>query len=161
MKSKASNRLGKKFASYISNDLHLKYIKSWNSTIWKTAVCSAQSIKSCPSLCFPVVCSPSGSSVHGDSPGKNTGLDCHALLQGIFPTQGSNPGFSHCRLILLPSEPPWKPKNTGVSSLSLFQGIFLTQRSNWGLLHCRQILYQLSCQGSPKHCNTRALKHES
>ena len=34
-------------------------------------------------------CSPPGSSVHGDSPGKNTGVDCHALLQGIFPTQGS------------------------------------------------------------------------
>ena len=31
-----------------------------------------------------------GSSVHGDSPGKNTGVGCHTLLQGIFPTQGSN-----------------------------------------------------------------------
>ena len=30
-----------------------------------------------------------------DSPGKNTGLDCHALLQGIFPTQESNPGLLH------------------------------------------------------------------
>ena len=28
-----------------------------------------------------------------DSPGKNTGVGCHALLQGIFPTQGSNPGI--------------------------------------------------------------------
>ena len=28
-----------------------------------------------------------GSSVHGDSPGKNTGVDCHALLQGIFLTR--------------------------------------------------------------------------
>ena len=36
----------------------------------------------------------------GDSPGKNTGVDCHALLQGIFPTQGSNPGLLHCRQIL-------------------------------------------------------------
>ena len=36
-------------------------------------------------------CSPPGSSVHGDSPGKNTGVGCHALLQGIFPIQGSNP----------------------------------------------------------------------
>ena len=36
--------------------------------------------------------SPAGSSVHGDSPGKNTGVGCHALLQGIFPTQGLNPG---------------------------------------------------------------------
>ena len=34
-------------------------------------------------------CSPPGSSVLGDSPGKNTGVGCHALLQGIFPTQGS------------------------------------------------------------------------
>ena len=30
-----------------------------------------------------------GSSVHGDSPGENTGVGRHALLQGIFPTQGS------------------------------------------------------------------------
>ena len=38
-----------------------------------------------------------------DSPGKNTGVSCHALLQGIFPTQGSNLGllqFLHCRQIL-------------------------------------------------------------
>ena len=32
-----------------------------------------------------------GSSAHGDSPAKNTGVGCHALLQGVFPTQGSNP----------------------------------------------------------------------
>ena len=36
-------------------------------------------------------CSLPGSSFHGDSPGKNTGVGCHALLQGIFPNQGSNP----------------------------------------------------------------------
>ena len=41
-----------------------------------------------------------GSSVHGDSPGKNTGVGCHALLQGIFPTQGLNPDLPHCRQIL-------------------------------------------------------------
>jgi len=45
-------------------------------------------------------CSQLGSSVHGDSPGKNTGVGCHALLQGIFPIQGSNPGLPHCRQIL-------------------------------------------------------------
>ena len=32
-----------------------------------------------------------------NSPGKNTGVGCHFLLQGIFPTQGSNPGLPHCR----------------------------------------------------------------
>ena len=45
-------------------------------------------------------CSLPGSSVHGDSPGKNTDMGCHALLQGIFPNQGSNPGLPHCRWIL-------------------------------------------------------------
>ena len=35
-----------------------------------------------------------------DSPGKNTGVDCHAFLQGIFPTLGSNPGLLHCRQVL-------------------------------------------------------------
>ena len=44
-------------------------------------------------LCDPMDCRLPGSSVHGDSPGKNTGVDCHALLQGIFPTQGSNSGI--------------------------------------------------------------------
>ena len=46
--------------------------------------------QSCPTLCDPTGCNPTGSSVHGDSLGKNTGVGCHFLLQGIFPTQGSN-----------------------------------------------------------------------
>ena len=32
--------------------------------------------------------------------GNGTGVDCHFLLQGIFPTQGSNPGLQHCRQML-------------------------------------------------------------
>ena len=35
-----------------------------------------------------------------DFPGKSTGMGCHFLLQGIFPTQGLNPGLPHCRKIL-------------------------------------------------------------
>ena len=35
-----------------------------------------------------------------NSPGKNTGVGCHSLFQGIFPTQGSNLGLLHCRQIL-------------------------------------------------------------
>ena len=42
-----------------------------------------------------------GSSVHGDSPCKNTEVGCHALLQGIFPTQESNLGRLHCWQILI------------------------------------------------------------
>ena len=41
-----------------------------------------------------------GSSVHRDFPGKNARVGCHALLLGIFPTQGSNPGLPHCKQIL-------------------------------------------------------------
>ena len=35
-----------------------------------------------------------------NSPGKDTGVGCHSLLQGIFLTQGLNPGLLHCRQIL-------------------------------------------------------------
>ena len=56
--------------------------------------------QSCLTLCHPMDCSPPGSSVQGDSPGKNTGVGCHALLQGIFQTQESNQGLLHCRQIL-------------------------------------------------------------
>ena len=44
----------------------------------------------CLTLCDPVDYSSPRSSVHGDSPGNNTGVGCHGFLQGIFPTQGSN-----------------------------------------------------------------------
>ena len=54
----------------------------------------------CEYFCNPMNCSPPKSSVHGDAPGKNTGEGCHALLQGLFLTQGSNPGLPHCRQIL-------------------------------------------------------------
>jgi len=45
-----------------------------------------------------------------DSPGRNTGVGCHFLVQEIFPTQGSNPGLPHCRQMLLTSEPPEEEK---------------------------------------------------
>ena len=53
----------------------------------------------CPILCDPMDCSPPSSSGHRDSPGKNTGVGCHALLQGIFPLQRSDSGLLHCRRI--------------------------------------------------------------
>ena len=99
--------------------------------------------QSCLTLCHPMDCSPPGFSVHGGSPGKNTGMGCQALLQGIFPTQGLNRSPTLYVDSSL-SEPPRKPKNTGVGSLSLLQGIFLTQESNWGLLHWRQIFFSFT-----------------
>ena len=54
----------------------------------------------CLTLCDPMGCGFPGSSVFGDSPGKNPGVGCHALLQGIFPTQGLNLRLLHCKQIL-------------------------------------------------------------
>ena len=51
--------------------------------------------QSCPTLC-----DPHGLHSPWNSPGQNTGVGIHSLLQGIFPTQGSNPGFPRCRKIL-------------------------------------------------------------
>ena len=56
--------------------------------------------QSCPTLCNPMDCRSPCSSNHGDSPCKDIRVDCHAILQGIFPTQGSNPGLLNCRQIL-------------------------------------------------------------
>ena len=56
--------------------------------------------QSCLTLCNRIDCSLPGFSVHGDSPGKNTRVSCHAFFQGIFPTQGLNSGTLHCRWIL-------------------------------------------------------------
>ena len=56
--------------------------------------------QSCPTLSDAVDCITPGSAVHGYSPGKGTGVCCHALLQGIFPVQGWNPGLPHCRWVL-------------------------------------------------------------
>ena len=75
----------------------------------------------CPTLCDPMHCSPPGSSAHGDSPGKNIGVGCHTLLQGILPTEGSNPGLLHCSQILYhlshqgDSEPPGKPTKNSIT----------------------------------------------
>ena len=100
--------------------------------------------QSCPTVCDSMDCT-----VHGNSPGQNTGVSSLSILQGIFPTQGSNPDFSALQADSLPAKPPGKPKNARVDSLSLLQGIFPTQESNRVLLHCRWIFYQLSYQRSP------------
>ena len=82
-----------------------------------------------------------------NSPGQDTGVGSLSFLQGIFPTQESNPGLPHCRWILYqlshqgsPRILEWIPIPSPVD--------LLIQELNQGLLHCRCILYQLSYQGS-------------
>ena len=118
--------------------------------------------QSCLTLCNPKDCSPPGSSIHGDSPGKNTGEGCHARPpQGDLPNPGTEPRSPALQVNFLPSEPPGKPKTTRMGSLSLLQGNFPTQESNKCLLHCRWILYQLSYLGSPQEQIQLDLKHAS
>ena len=69
-----------------------------------------------------------------DSPGKNTEVGCHSLLQGIFWTQGSNPGLLHCRQILYhlshqgsPKKPSKNRKVTRYMGNTLKSIIFLQQ----------------------------------
>ena len=65
--------------------------------------------QSCQTLCYYMHCSLPGSTVDGDSLGKNTGVGCRALLQEFFPTQGPNPDLLRCRWDSLPFEASEKP----------------------------------------------------
>ena len=79
-------------------------------------------LQPCPTLCDPMDCSPPGFSVHGDSPGKDRGVGCHALLQGILWIRGLNPyllTLLHWQVGSLPLVPPEKPKFLHTSSQSI------------------------------------------
>ena len=87
--------------------------------------------QSSPTL-WPMNCGLPGSSVHGDSLDKKTGVGCHALLQGIFPTQGSNPSPTMQEHIFT----IWDNRETQEYwSGSLLHDKFPTQGSNPCLLH--------------------------
>ena len=58
-------------------------------------------------------CIPPGSSVKGDSPGKDTGVGCHALLQGGLPYPGIEARSPALQVDSLPSEAPGKPTTKG------------------------------------------------
>ena len=79
-------------------------------------------------LCDPMGCSPPGFSVHGDSPGKNSEVGSHTVLQRIFPTQGSNPGLLHRRQIL------YHPSHQG-SSYTPIENKKFSKRKKKYLLH--------------------------
>ena len=57
-----------------------------------------------------------------NSPGKNTGAGCYFLLQGIFPTQGSDPSFLHHRQILYHLS---HQVQTSVLGLKMFLGMLI------------------------------------
>ena len=99
-----------------------------------------------PTLCDPMDCP-------WNSPGQNTGVGSFSLLQGIFPTQGSNPGLPHCRRILyqlshkgspVVKNPPMNAGNIGdAGDWSLIPGLGRSPGVGNGSL------LQYSCLGKP------------
>ena len=72
-------------------------------------------VQSCPTLCDPMDCSLPGSSLHGIFPGKNTGVGCHFLLQGIFLSQGLSPHLLHWQVDSLPLSQLGSPQFSSVA----------------------------------------------
>ena len=89
----------------------------FNVELFKAFLFSSTSVHAllqmCLTLCNPMDCSPPGSSVHGISQARILEQVDHALLQGIFPTQGLNTRLLcllHWQTGSLPLAPPGKPK---------------------------------------------------
>ena len=114
-----------------------------NDVILLTGPCAVLCLvaQSCPTLCDPRDYSPPGSSVHGDSPSQKTGVGCHALLQGIFLTQGSNPGLPHCRWILYHLSHQGSPLLT-ISSVQVLSRVRLFA-TPWTAAHQASVRHQL------------------
>ena len=148
-----------------------------SSTFWVRCVCVCVCVRACwvgsvvSNSLHPLDCSPPGSSVPRDSPGKNTGVGCHALLQGIFPTQGWNPLLS---CLLRWQEGQVRDRQMQVSSRNCCVGCCLPDlpasgrvccgvwggvgdgRWGWGVVQAAQSLrgkgpHSLECSPPPAH----------
>ena len=94
----------------------LPSIVIWSEAQMITHTCESEKVKViqlCPTTW--TVALP-GFSVHGDSPGRNTGVCCHSLLQGYLPNPGIKPQSPSLQADSLPSEPPGEWVVTGVQS---------------------------------------------
>ena len=121
-----------------------KYQK-WNDWIMWLVV------QSCPTPCEPIECSPPGSSVHGDFPGKNTGVGCHFLLQGNLPHPGIQARSPTLQLNSLLSEPRGKLMCLGhqFSSVQFSCSVVSNSLRPHGLQHAR-LPWVIECKKLPK-----------
>ena len=97
---KLANRQKKFRWAPLPDSVYMMELISFSEFVLVTCACTYQPLWSCPTLCHPMDFSLPGSP--WDSRGRNTGVDCHALPQGIFLTQGSNLHLLHYRQILFP-----------------------------------------------------------
>ena len=92
---------------------------------WNAAAAAAKSLQSCPTLCDPIHCSPPGSPRPWDSPGKNTGVGCHFLLQCMKVKSESEVAQS-CPTLSDPMD--WSLSGSSV------HGIFQARELEWGAI---------------------------
>ena len=103
-----------------------------------------KSLQSYPTLYDPMDCSLPRFLCLWDFPGKNTGVGCRFLLQGIFLIQGSNPRVLHWQVDSSPTEPPRKPYKFPANKIWAWAGTYLqaletlrqTLRSLFQLMAC-------------------------
>ena len=98
---KNQNIKQKRYCNKFSKDLKKEKPLHTNTHIhFSTDILVVVQLLSCVRLLRPHGLQPTRLLYPWDFPVKNTGVGCHFLLQGIFPTQESNPGLLHCRQIL-------------------------------------------------------------
>ena len=101
------------------------------------------------SHCDPTDCSPPGSSLHGDSPGKN-GASCHALSPGELPNPGIKPGLLHGQVDSLPLSHQEGPLGHG--GLCKWHGPSFKTRSGVSWLQPAEICSSYQTQHLPSTC---------
>ena len=101
-------------------------------------------------------------SLPSEPPGKpkNAGVSCHALLQGIFPTQGSNPGLLHCRWVLYRLSHQGSPLHLYTLGCSLYACLCVERgramKPQWKML-ARSLLDQIRLNLIPNCENSQNL----
>ena len=127
---------------------------SWQWKRWgPTTSMHAQLLRSCPTSCDPMDCSPPGSSVHGIL--QTRIVEWLVMPSARGSSQPRDQPLVSCTaggffIYWATWEAPLSTRHPGNSLNNEFKCLRLTQGSNPGLLHCRQILYQLSHKGSPR-----------
>ena len=99
--------------------VYMKNLTVWLQWVKKSERCSVMSL-------WPHGLQPARLLCPWDFPGKNTGVGCHFLLQGIFLTQGSNLSLLHYRQTFLLSEPPGKT----VTSVKTHLNVVVREKSD-------------------------------
>ena len=105
-------------------------------------MCVSRSVVS--DSCDPHRLHPSSFLCPWDPPGKNTGGGCRLFLQGIFPTQGSNPGLLHCRRILYHLRHQGSPQTSKNGNHFYCVNLHI-------VLTIQKIFFLFSCEFDPLH----------